>query len=146
MKRWRLAEGLKKLREQVNKLAPNRSKVSDGSIGDPRHASRTSDHNPWHRVKGVGVVTAIDITHDPANGLDGAKLSEALIADKRTKYIIFNKRIWKARTGKWEAYTGPNAHKHHVHISIKPESCDDISEWILSSLEQPAGVQKPADT
>jgi hypothetical protein len=125
---WRLAQSLKQLRIQLNAAAPHRSKASDGSIGDSSHAGRVSDHNPDSR----GVVAAIDITHDPANGVDGTTLSRALIADPRVKYIIFNKQIWKARTGRWEPYTGINAHKVHVHISVKPEIYDNIEPWPLS--------------
>lgn len=44
---WRLARGLEHLRAQVNTKWSNRSKDSDGSIGDEAHASRSSDHNPW---------------------------------------------------------------------------------------------------
>lgn len=131
MTRWRLAKSLEKLREQINLTAPNRSRISDGSVGDAAHASRASDHNPWLKVQGMGVVTAIDITHDPANGVDGHKLSRELIADKRTKYVIFNSEIWKARTKKWESYTGLNAHRKHVHISIQPVNVDDVTPWKL---------------
>ncbi len=43
---------------------PNRDKSSDGTIGDPAHQARNSDHNP----NAYGVVTAINITNDPAHG------------------------------------------------------------------------------
>lgn len=107
--------------------------MSDGSIGDAAHASRTSDHNPWIRVSGIGVVTAIDVTHDPTRGPDGIVLATALITDPRVKYLIWNHRIWKARTGQWEPYRGANAHTHHVHVSVKAEqaSFDNRKEWVL---------------
>jgi hypothetical protein len=123
MATWRLAESLKKLREQINQEFPDRSKASDGSIGDAAHSSRTSDHNPNE----AGVVCAIDITSDPRSGCTGDKLAAALIKvrDPRIKYIIWNKRIIKAYKDKgkipawtWQKYTGPNAHSHHVHISV----------------------------
>ena len=135
-KPWRLAQSLIKLREQVNSKWPERSKVSDGSIGDAAHASRASDHNPWVRdSSNQPVVTAIDITHDPEHGCDGAQLSLALIADPRVKYVIFNRRIWKSRTGQWSPYTGPNPHNHHVHVSVKPEQVnfDSKNDWPLPS-------------
>jgi peptidoglycan hydrolase-like protein with peptidoglycan-binding domain len=137
MAKWRLAKSLERLRTQVNEAYPNRSKVSDGTIGDARHqASASSDHNPHIRdpATGIGVVTAIDLTNDPASGVDGLTLSIQLTKDPRAKYVIFNARIWKARTGTWEWYTGPNAHRHHVHLSVKPESMDDVSEWSLGAL------------
>src|SRR6266542_3302920 len=95
---WRLAKALEQLRLQINTSFPLRSKVSDGSIGDTAHSNRASDHNP----NAAGVVTAIDVTHDVAHGVDGHTLSRQLIKDKRTKYVIFSGEIWKARTGKWE--------------------------------------------
>ena len=128
---WRAAESLKRLREQVDARWPSRSKASDGSIGDAAHAARTSDHNPWIRVAGVGVVSAIDITHDPVNGPDGLVLSELLITDPRIKYLIWNHRIWKSRTGQWEPYRGVNAHTHHVHVSVRSEieQFDSRKDW-----------------
>jgi len=122
---WRLAKSLVRLRDQVNLAAPNRSKLSDGSIGDQAHAARVSDHNP----NAQGVVCAIDVTHDPIHGVDGKILSRWLISDKRVKYVIFAGEIWKARTGKWEVYTGPNKHNHHVHVSVKAENGDDAQDW-----------------
>lgn len=136
---WRLAQSLVRLRDQINQAAPHRSKVSDGALGDVRHSARVSDHNPDSK----GVVAAIDVTHDPVNGCDGNTLSRALIADPRVKYIIFNSEIWKARTGKWERYTGPNAHKHHVHISVKPEIYDNVEPWPLSLTTVPSKPLRP---
>lgn len=124
---WRLAKSLEKLRAQINAAHPDRVKASDGSIGDQKHKARVSDHNP----DSLGRVTAIDITHSPDKGVDGTKLAEKLIADLRVKYVIFAGRIWKARTGQWEPYTGANSHHHHVHISVKQESADLESEWVI---------------
>jgi hypothetical protein len=142
---WRLAKSLIKLREQINMLHPNRSKVSDGSVGDPRHqrSGSASDHNPHIKdAQRVGVVTAIDVTNDPSHGVFGDALSEQLIRDPRVKYVIWNKRIWKARTGKWEAYRGPNPHTKHVHVSVKPENYDNDMAWILDS-EAPTKPLRP---
>ncbi|MGB4989147.1 MAG: hypothetical protein WBO10_07930, partial [Pyrinomonadaceae bacterium] len=67
---WRIAESLKKLREQINAEWPGRDKASDGGIGDAAHASRSSDHNPWVKdSRGQGVVTAIDIDEDLAGDI-----------------------------------------------------------------------------
>jgi hypothetical protein len=136
MANWRLAESLKKLREQINAEFPDRSKASDGSIGDAAHSARTSDHNPNE----AGVVCAIDVTHDPKAGCTGDHLAAALVKsrDPRIKYVIWNRRIIKAYKDKgkipawtWQKYTGPNAHSHHIHISVKPEKItyDDRAEW-----------------
>lgn len=124
----RLARSLESLRAQVNDCYPGRSKKSDGWIGDPAHAARTSDHNP----NKAGVVTALDITHDPSGGLDAGKLAEILRAsgDPRIKYIISNRRI--ANSGKpWRKYTGSNPHTMHVHVSVVTSAklYDDASDW-----------------
>ena len=136
---WRIAKSLDKLRKQINTLYPDRSKVSDGAIGDTAHSARTSDHNP----DSDGVVCAIDITHDPRHGVDGQELADQLITDARTKYVIFNSRIWKARTGKWEAYRGANPHKHHVHISVQQETKDKVSDWPVRALDDAVSEPKP---
>jgi hypothetical protein len=53
---WRVAKSLLTLREQVDAMAPNRNKSSDGTIGDQSHRSRNSDHNP--NADGVAVAVA----------------------------------------------------------------------------------------
>ena len=138
---WRVAKSLLALRDQVNRKAPNRNKANDGTIGDAAHASRTSDHNPWVTDGGVGVVTAMDITHDPAHGCDAGALAEAIRGsrDARVKYVIWNRRIanplpiggqppWA-----WRPYTGANPHNHHVHISVKSDkpSYDSVASWTV---------------
>lgn len=133
MARWRLAKSLTKLREQINAAAPNRSKASDGSIGDTAHSTRPSDHNPLN-----GIVHAIDVTHDPTHGVDGKLLSRWLAADKRSKYVIFSGEIWKARIGRWERYTGPNKHNQHVHVSVTTIDADDDHLW--------EGIGQPSTT
>ena len=92
---WRLAKCLETLRTEVDAKWPNRSKQSDGTIGDESHKKSDSDHNPWVLDGAVGVVTAIDITHDPAHGLDSERLAEYLrrSKDPRIKYIVSNHKI-----------------------------------------------------
>lgn len=135
---WRLAKSLEVLRRQVDERYPGRSKASDGSIGDAKHKSSKSDHNPWVKDGRVGVVTAIDITHDLANGLDSEALAEALrqTRDPRIKYIISNRKICSSETSPWEwrPYTGKNPHDHHVHVSVKPDigHFDHASQWAIA--------------
>jgi endonuclease G len=136
---WRVAKALLALRRQVDARAPRRNKASDGAIGDAIHATRNSDHNPWVRDGGMGVVTAIDITHDPAGGCDGSDLATALVAsqDRRVKYVIWNRRIANSSAiggsaaWSWRPYRGSNPHDHHVHISVRPEKVayDDEAAW-----------------
>lgn len=127
---WRLANSLVSLRDKVNTHYPNRSRASDGTIGDAAHSSRVSQHNP----NSAGVVTAVDITHDPVNGYDGQALADRLIRDPRVWYVIFNRRIWE---GKWTPYSGSNPHDKHVHVSVKqdPANYDNSSTWNLKGEE-----------
>lgn len=144
---WRLAKSLDTLRGQVNALSPRRSKASDGTIGDAAHSARKSDHNPDKN----GVVTACDITHDPARGIDGGVLAEVLIAsrDPRIKYVIWNRRICAGSAGpqpwRWRPYSGSNPHNKHVHISVKAgkSSYDDTRAWAMPGKVQPETPTAP---
>jgi len=62
----------------------NRSRASDGIMGDARHQKKKSDHN---------LGNAFDLTHDPKNGVDGAILSRLVLKDKRVTYVIYNREI-----------------------------------------------------
>ena len=149
---WRLAKSLEALRLQIDAASPRRSKASDGSIGDAAHASRSSDHNPWVKDGKTGVVTAIDITHDPRHGVDCDSIAAALKGsrDKRIKYIIWNKRIWTPEKGAdWRPYTGSNPHDKHIHISVavdKPRY-DDPRPWqwggAMPKADAPAVAEHP---
>jgi hypothetical protein len=135
---WRVAKSLLQLKKQVDQAFPDRSKDSDGSIGDGNHQSRSSDHTPW--VDG-NVVTAIDITHDPENGCDSYRMAEELKAsrDRRIKYIISDRKICSSEVSpwNWRPYRGANPHDHHVHISVHPnrDFYDDTSPWKLPMLD-----------
>jgi hypothetical protein len=139
---WRTARAIDALRTEVNAQAPNRSKASDGTIGDAAHRSRSSDHNPWVDDDGTGVVTAIDITHSPATGCDAGKLAQSLQSrrDARVKYVIWNRRIANAGAidgaapWTWRPYNGSNPHDKHVHISIKSDKqyYDDAGRWDIT--------------
>jgi peptidoglycan hydrolase-like protein with peptidoglycan-binding domain len=122
---WRVAQSLLILRDEVNRFAPHRNKASDGSIGDAAHAARTSDHNPYIKDRnGVGVVRALDVTHDPQGGFDAKDLAEHVRTlgargNNRPRYVIWNRRIASATSSwNWRAYTGSNPHTKHVHISV----------------------------
>jgi len=139
---WRTATAIDALRADVNLKAPRRSKTSDGTVGDAAHRTRQSDHNPWVEDGGTGVVTAVDITHSPANGCDCTKLAQSLQAgrDPRIKYVIWNRRIMSSRAidgaapWEWRSYHGANPHDKHVHISVHPDKrlYDDMSPWQVS--------------
>lgn len=141
----RIAKSLERLRAQINAAYPDRSKVSDGWIGDTKHAARASDHNP----NAAGVVQALDITHDPAHGFDSWRFADMLrqSEDPRLKYVISNGRIFSSSTSPWvwRKYTGANAHAHHVHISVSDdhELYDDAAPWSLTATGLPAPRPPP---
>jgi hypothetical protein len=146
---WKLAPSLKRLIDQINALAPKRNKESDGTIGDAAHAARQSDHNPRYLDLGKQAgyyVTAADITHDPAGGVDCNELFNSLIdaKDPRLKYIIWNRQIVNARgLNPFEQikYKGTNPHTHHLHISVWPSNVGvlDTTDWkIKLSPSKPA--------
>jgi hypothetical protein len=143
-RQWRVAKALLTLRAQVNAIAPRRNKASDGTIGDNRHCGRpnsTSDHCARIVHDGVGVVAAMDITHDPANGCDAAALAESIrqSRDPRVKYLISRRRIANSSpiggspAWEWRRYSGSNPHDKHCHISVKSTAghYDDTGQWTI---------------
>lgn len=151
---YRVAKSILHLFLQWNNAHPNRSKRSDGTIGDAAHATRESDHNPWVKNGNVGVVTAGDYTHDPAHGADANALAEGIrqSQDPRVKYLIWNRRICRSYAKKlpnghaiapwtWASYEGSNPHTGHLHVSVQPEIrlYDDVRNWRLTPLKPPTG-------
>lgn len=103
----------------------SRNRASDGIMGDARHQLRPSDHN---------LGNAFDLTHDPANGVDCERLSRLVIDDPRVTYVIWNRQIYnRARASEgWRDYNGSNPHTHHMHVSIRAQSREDLSPWVWS--------------
>jgi hypothetical protein len=147
---WRAARSLLVLRDQLNAAYPGRNKASDGTIGDEEHQAEVSDHNPDDDVDGDGVgegpgvddiVRALDVTHDPAHGLDIDQLSDALIGsrDPRISYVIANRMISGPNYGwQWAGYDGDDPHTGHLHLSVIGDSrADDARPW---NIGNPAGV------
>lgn len=144
-RRYYLAQSLVVLRDEINTLWPNRSKVSDGWIGDAAHSARTSDHNPNAR----GSVNALDVTR---NGIDTAILLNATIGDPRVNYVIFNRKIW-SRSRNWVArtYSGANPHTGHVHVSLLQTQAAETntSPWGIATRRptpKPPGTGAPGPT
>lgn len=106
---------------QATALYPKRLKASDGLLPSKAHIAQSpnSDHNTGF---------AVDVTHDPDNGINGHEAYEHLKSDKRVKYLIFKGKIWSSEKGDKE-YTGSNPHNKHIHISIKDNCGDDTSPW-----------------
>lgn len=134
--RNRLAKSLVTLIDDVTQKFPNRNTRNDGTIGDLAHQNRVSDHNPAVHHGGKGIVTALDITHDPAHGFDAGAFAESLRQnrDPRIKYVIFNGRIFNSKEHAWEwrdRKKGRGDHSEHVHVSVlgEPALFDDESPW-----------------
>ena len=110
------------LLRQATAIAPKRKKASDGLLPSAAHlkANPNSDHN-------TGL--AVDLTHDPKHGIDGAEIFKALQKDPRVLYIIFNRKIWQKSTGV-KAYLGANPHTSHIHVSLKRRMAIDTCRWL----------------
>jgi hypothetical protein len=108
------------LRAAVDLWYQDRNSSSDGWIGDARHASRKSDHNPDQ----FGWVRAIDIDArlGTSKGLSiylADQIRNAGETDKRISYVIHMGKIASSKKGwAWREYKGFNQHRHHIHISF----------------------------
>jgi hypothetical protein len=129
----KLCKAGQQLRLQVDDSYPSRDKSSDGWLGDYRHSTRASDHNPDAK----GIVRAIDIDRD----LSGKKKPDLMpyLADqlrefakrdksKRISYIIFDKKICSGNSRwRWVAYGGISPHTAHCHVSFTNKGDTDGS-------------------
>ena len=118
---WKLAPALAKLIAETNEKWPNRSKASDGTIGDAAHQRRDSEHNPDEN----GIVLAADIT---LGGTNRAAFLDAVIGDPRVHYVINEGKIY-SRRNKWIAkkYNGANKHIGYAHVSLRNRVSEDAS-------------------
>lgn len=149
---WILVPCLVQLRSEFNAIGPKRDRASDGSIGDAAHEDSQSDHNrdetgnvPIRDADKIQEVHAIDVDKD-GPWLDGITMEKAVQfilarcrsgAEKRLRYIIFNRRIWSASNGwRQKAYTGANPHDKHAHFSASYTTALEASKasWRLSDL------------
>jgi len=107
------------LRDQVDTWFPDRRTTSDGWLGDSRHSTRKSDHNPdgiW--VRAIDIDSRLESSDSLAPYL-ADQIRIAAKQDKRISYVIFNGRICsKILNWKWRKYKGINPHKKHIHISF----------------------------
>ena len=111
----------KSVLRQATALRPKRKKASDGLLPSAAHVHQNpnSDHNSGY---------AVDLTHDPKNGINCVEMFIKLQDDKRVKYLIFQGRILSQAKGVLK-YTGSNPHNSHLHISIKEGYGCDESAW-----------------
>jgi len=124
----KLSKAATQLREQFDDTFPDRDRLSDGWIGDRKHSSRQSDHNPDEQ----GWVRAIDIDRDLHKSgkpdimpdlVDQVRLACKSKREKRISYIIFDGRICSPILNwKWRTYKGANKHIKHAHFSFKKEA------------------------
>ena len=129
----KLCKAGQQLREQFDDSFADRDRSSDGWIGDARHSSRTSDHNP-DREAGF-IVRAIDVDRDVSGKAKPDLMPDIadqlrLLAktDKRIKYIIFEGKIASVKCAwRWRTYTGINKHRHHMHVSFSIKGDQDGS-------------------
>lgn len=146
---WRPATSVVKLRDAFNQSYPQRAKGDDGTIASSEH--HVQNPNSDHEVNSHGVVCALDITHDPAHGVDTYRIADymRLHHDARLHYLISHGRIagdaafvkknphyhcpgpWQ-----WGVYKGKDPHNEHVHYSIlqDPDVYDDASAWDIGPV------------
>lgn len=127
-----LTRGLTNWRGEINTVFPNRKKHSDGWIGDQRHQTGSSGHNPditgkaeYRDGDSKNEVRAIDVDKDLMNPkFSMEQLIQWLVTLGRAgkyipfRYFIYKGRIWRRSNGwKTETYTGSNKHNEHAHFS-----------------------------
>jgi hypothetical protein len=146
-----LIPSLKTLFAEFDRIAPSRSHASDGDIGDTAHQAEVSDHNddeigkvPIHDADHIHEVHAIDVDNTlRESDLTMEKCVQFLLArcrsgaEKRLRYIIYNRRIWSASSG-WvqKKYTGASPHTEHAHFSGSYETAHEAStaSWHLEDI------------
>jgi hypothetical protein len=134
----RLSKAAIQLREQFDDCFSDRDRTSDGWIGDSRHSTRKSDHNPDEQ----GWVRAIDVDRDLSGKAKPDLMPDVadqlrLLAksDKRISYIIFDSKIASSKSAwRWRTYTGINKHRHHCHISFTRKGDEDGSFFNIPLL------------
>jgi hypothetical protein len=148
---WVLIPCLKALFAEFDRIAPSRDRASDGSIGDAAHRNEVSDHNPdetgrvpIHDADHLNEVHAIDVDNNlRESDLTMEKVVQFLLgrcrsgAEKRLRYVIYNRRIWAASSG-WaqKTYTGASPHTEHAHFSASYDTNLEAStaSWHLEDI------------
>jgi hypothetical protein len=123
----------KSVLRQATAIKPKRVKASDGLLPSAAHVNQNpnSDHNSGF---------AVDLSHDPVNGINCHEAYAHFKSDSRVKYLIFKGKIWSVEKGE-RAYTGSNPHNKHLHISIKESCGNDTRPW-FTWLPQPTVINK----
>ena len=127
----KLCKAGQQLRLQVDDTFYGRDRSSDGWVGDSRHSTRPSDHNPDEQ----GIVRAIDIDRDLSGKAKpdlmpdlADQIRNAAKSDPRVAYIIFDGKIASGKSlWRWITYKGINPHRHHCHVSFTKKGDADGS-------------------
>lgn len=127
-----VAPALKVLLRQVNDRWPERSKASDGGLGDKAHDERCKAAGTGSGLCDHSEGRAIDITLDETNGPPLDELVELVRKDPRTRYVIWKRRISNPTIegGAWRAYDG-SPHDRHFHVSVLESARNDERPWSL---------------
>jgi hypothetical protein len=151
MASWVLIPCLRALFAEFDRIAPSRDTASDGAVGDTVHQEESSDHNPdetgtvpIHDADKINEVHAIDVDNNlNESDLTMEKVVQFLLgrcrsgAERRLRYMIYNRRIWSASSG-WveKPYTGASAHTEHAHFSASYDSVYEASmaSWHLEEI------------
>ena len=124
-----LSKAAVQMREQIDDSFGDRSRKSDGWIGNEKHQNTKSDHNP---LPDTGEVCAIDVDaklcDQPEMSIYLAEqIRVAAKTDKRISYIIHVGKIASAKSfWRFVKYRGVNPHNRHIHISFKPNQKGDF--------------------
>lgn len=151
MASWTVVPALDDLLDQLNEIAPNRDKSSDGSIGDQSHAAGRSSHNPdrtgnpeYADGDSKNEVRARDFDADlRVPGLTMGMVVRHLVTGARSgrfwwlRYVIFEGLIYHKSTG-WQArtYTGKNKHNEHAHVNTDFTQKADTVSGVDYGLEE----------
>lgn len=143
---------LKALRDEFNRLSPERDKGADGTIGDSNHTSR-SDHTPDEDSDALRArdadrtneVHALDVDSTGPWPVPFAHLVWMVIDQERRRwlsatdkcrleYVIFDRKIYdKDADFEPAPYSGDDPHTNHAHFSARylTQTENDVRPWGL---------------
>jgi hypothetical protein len=151
MAAWTLVPCLGQLRTELDRIAPNRDRTTDGTIGNRAHELTVSDHNddeigrvPIRDADAKHEVHALDLDADLREpGLTMHAVVSHVLGrcrrgeETRLRYIIWDRRIWSA-SDDWaeRPYRGDSPHTEHAHFSASYDTKKEAStaSWGLEDI------------
>lgn len=143
---WENTDASNSLVAEINWLAPNRDKASDGTIGDAAHKASSSDHNvddgpdqgttPSEDADSIPETHARDVDSSGPwpPGWSMERIVQIILGLARRNLVpglqnvIYRRRIWSRSWGWTERdYTGSNPHDKHAHFGFRYGSGDGAS-------------------